>query len=290
MKKIIEKEVFKTIKEFPDFKISNYGRLSKNKIFLYTKLGKFSFPYLDEEGKEKHTSRSIFLLYLEHFQHEILHPKEENNEVKYNFSDEQLKEPIWIKNSQGAYNFIEDNIRYSINQFGDVKLTNLNYSKNNRKIKVVKSNIDSRGHVIAGSNEFSIAVHRKVANYFVANPFNRRYVRHIDGNKQNNHYSNLQWTNQINNSDFDFVFNRSVFYDHIINVNPFVIKNELKRSFVMQEWQKYINSNYELYSICHSELECEYFNQLFYNKFFAAHPDLFLDAKKDYLKLLVDKI
>lgn len=38
------------------------------------------------------------------------------------------------------------------------------------------------------------AVHRLVAEEFVENPNNYRYVIHIDGNPYNNHYTNLKWS------------------------------------------------------------------------------------------------
>ncbi len=47
----------------------------------------------------------------------------------------------------------------------------------------------------------SFYVHSLVANHFIANPFNKRCVNHKDGNKQNNHLSNLEWaTHSENNS------------------------------------------------------------------------------------------
>lgn len=45
----------------------------------------------------------------------------------------------------------------------------------------------------------SQGVHRWVAEYFIPNPNDKPFVNHKDGNKKNNHVSNLEWvTNQEN--------------------------------------------------------------------------------------------
>lgn len=46
---------------------------------------------------------------------------------------------------------------------------------------------------LSNGKQKNCRVHRLVANYFLPNPDNLPCINHIDGNKENNHVSNLEW-------------------------------------------------------------------------------------------------
>ena len=54
-------------------------------------------------------------------------------------------------------------------------------------------------HLYYNNEDHRQLVHRLVATYFVPNPNIFDVVNHIDGNRLNNNYTNLEWTSQKNN-------------------------------------------------------------------------------------------
>lgn len=88
---------------------------------------------------------------------------------------------------------------YQINSNGRI------YNKNGSLKKLYKNN---SGYYVVDIYEEGIRqkwlVHRLIATLFVANPKKENIVNHIDGNKLNNHYLNLEWTNHSYNNKHSY--------------------------------------------------------------------------------------
>ena len=69
--------------------------------------------------------------------------------------------------------------------------------------RILKTQVDNKGYhrirVTIEREKMTFKVHREVAKAFIENPNNVPQVNHIDGNKGNNHYSNLEWCNNRQN-------------------------------------------------------------------------------------------
>lgn len=85
---------------------------------------------------------------------------------------------------------------YQVSNHGNIK--NL---KTNRILKPTKQNTGYMFVTLSKPQQGrkTVSVHRLVATAFIPNPNNFPQVNHTDGNKENNHCSNLEWCDQSTN-------------------------------------------------------------------------------------------
>jgi len=73
----------------------------------------------------------------------------------------------------------------------------------NKKDRLLKLNVNARGYLYCNISTkgkvTKVKIHILVAKCFVDNIQNKETVNHIDGNKLNNHYSNLEWLTRKEN-------------------------------------------------------------------------------------------
>lgn len=90
---------------------------------------------------------------------------------------------------------------YMISSFGRVK--SIKIRKNGLKERLISSNtgnVYKLATLTIDGKEIYKTIHRLVAKSFIPNPENKPYVNHKDGNKKNNHVSNLEWVTPSENN------------------------------------------------------------------------------------------
>jgi hypothetical protein len=101
---------------------------------------------------------------------------------------------------------------YEVSSWGRVRslptYVNHHYGKRLRKSKIKTVAIYTTGYYTTNlwkDNKLRvIKVHREMAKVFIPNPENKRTVNHKDGNKLNNHISNLEWNTHKENCQHAF--------------------------------------------------------------------------------------
>lgn len=131
----------------------------------------------------------------------------------YDKSDEfEYEDEIW----KNIKDYILEADNYKISDYGRVK---------NPQEDIVKGHVNPNGYTIIfiGKNTNKYPLHRLVALMFLPNPNNKKFINHKDGNKSNNHVSNLEW---------------GIAYDNSINVVNCTVEWKIH-----PEFQKYLFSS-----------------------------------------------
>ena len=86
-------------------------------------------------------------------------------------------------------------LNYQVSNFGRIKNTTTDF--------IVRPYINRTGYYAVNLYRYGkvkkYLVHRLVAKEFVYNPENKPHINHLDGNKLNNNYSNLEWCTRSEN-------------------------------------------------------------------------------------------
>lgn len=116
-------------------------------------------------------------------------PKELPEELSEKLPDQLLNEELWKDIEMYGIKF-----NYQISSFGEVRNKDNNYilsqSLRSGYKSVCLTYYDNK------KLEKQIKIHRLVGIAFIPNndPINNKILNHIDGNKNNNYYKNLEWT------------------------------------------------------------------------------------------------
>lgn len=112
-----------------------------------------------------------------------------------------MEQEIWVSVTKP----IDLTGRYEISSFGNVasiarvsKLGNIKPKERVIRVLYDKARYQKVTVKHSGKN-YHLSVHRLVALQFIANPNGKPQVNHIDGNKHNNNYLNLEWCTQPEN-------------------------------------------------------------------------------------------
>ncbi len=86
---------------------------------------------------------------------------------------------------------------YYVSDFGRVKSKNKETGTENLLKGGTSRGLKQFNLRLEGNKPFAFYGHKEIARHFIDNPGDRKFVGHIDGDKNNNYYKNLVWLNSL---------------------------------------------------------------------------------------------
>lgn len=135
----------------------------------------------------KSLNREQTKLFIENLNKEYVYFKQQ-----FNLNKDQVKRAkrvifsIYENNIVNGFTKIDSLSNYCIDEYGCIL--------NIRTRCVIIPSVSKKGYLqVCLTNKNTYIIHRLVALTFIENKENKQEVNHIDGNKLNNHISNLEW-------------------------------------------------------------------------------------------------
>lgn len=127
---------------------------------------------------------------------------------------------------------------------------NLKSFKSLDKGRILKNTNKKNGYFSVvlryGENVRYTRIHRLVAESFIDNPFNKIQVNHIDGNKQNNHFNNLEWVTSSENVNHSITINPNQL-DKMIEWNTLIKPKKIKQLSLKGDFIRVFNNSREAF-------------------------------------------
>lgn len=112
--------------------------------------------------------------------------------------------------------------RYSIDEYG-----NIYDNQKNRYLKQYNNGFGYKYAMMVINGKYrQQKIHRLVAKAFIDNPLNKPFVNHLDCDRSNNYYKNLEWCTQKENINYAQKVN-STYNDRNKKVKQYDNKNNL---------------------------------------------------------------
>ena len=226
------KEKWKTIENFKNYSISNFGNIKNNKnnnILKFKIVGSYYVKNLSTNNE------SYNLLYIHELVAKYFLDNPDNKSFVYHLDENKLNNNVnnlyYYNIDDNIFNCLEGEIFKQIQGYEHYYISNLGRVKNNHNNRenIMTPTISNNYYSISlfkDNKDNNFYIHKLIAIYFIDNPKNKPYVDHINRIKTDNRIINLRWVTKKENG-----YNMSI---SINNTSGFqgIIMNKTKKKWI----------------------------------------------------------